>query len=180
MSCWQSVLRREVRVETKVMEDVIEIDGLVFKRCVNHFPDIYVNSNGLLYDSSVGKVLDVKPHNVGDYKTISATNIKKIRRNCVIHRMVAFYYIENDRPDEAIYVNHINLEKLDNRVENLEWVTRKENGLHWAINRRRKKSDIHNDPWSFAKSIEMAHTLPRNKVILKLVDNYLNANNHSK
>ena len=170
-------------METKVMEDVIEIDGLVFKRCINHFPDIYVNSNGLLYDSTIEKVLDVKPHKVHDYKTISATNIKNIRRNCIIHRMVAFYYITNDRPDEAIYVNHINLDKFDNRVENLEWVTRKENSLHWVINRRRNKEDLINDPWSFWKCLEMAHIISEykdDKTISRLVDNYLNANNHSK
>lgn len=50
------------------------------------------------------------------------------RKDIYIHRAVAEAFIPN--PENKKYVNHINCKRNDNDVNNLEWVTAKENNDH--------------------------------------------------
>lgn len=46
----------------------------------------------------------------------------------LIHRLVAISFLQND--NKFLYVNHKNSNRQDNRVENLEWCTQKQNVQH--------------------------------------------------
>jgi hypothetical protein len=86
----------------------------------------FVDTEGNVYRS--GKKLKGSMRE-GYIRLDSSYNNKRIQYS--IHRLVAELYIPN--PENKPEVNHINGVKTDNRVDNLEWNTSKENTQH-AIN----------------------------------------------
>lgn len=62
----------------------------------------------------------------GYHKVCLCLNQQKLQKQ--IHRLVASAFIPN--PLNKPEVNHINLNKFDNMLSNLEWVTSSENTIH--------------------------------------------------
>jgi hypothetical protein len=111
-----------------MMVDIRGYEGL-YMICRNgdvvSLPKVSVHKNGRVY-SLPEKVL--KPYNKpGKYPHINLFKDKKAK-TFEVHRLVAEHFIPN--PQNKREVNHINGIKTDNRVENLEWMSSKENKIH--------------------------------------------------
>ena len=84
---------------------------------------------------NVNRTRILEPFDNGSgYLVVGLTKNKK-RKNYYIHRLVADAFIENK--DNKEEVNHIDFNKKNNSLENLEWVTSRENSIH-AIEKIKK------------------------------------------
>jgi uncharacterized protein YjiS (DUF1127 family) len=78
-----------------------------------------------------GKILKgSKRKDKSGYKTVSL-GAKKVRE---IHRLVAEHFL--DKPNYKCEVNHIDFDKYNNCVSNLQWVTRRSNLIHNILHKR--------------------------------------------
>ena len=90
--------------------------------------EIIVSEDGTIASLKTGKVFKQSDNEFG-YMNVSVPSGEKgktVKRK--VHRLVAQTYIPN--PENKREVNHIDGDKTNNHVSNLEWVTSKENKTH--------------------------------------------------
>jgi hypothetical protein len=66
--------------------------------------------------------------------------IRVARKSTTVHRLVAETYLEN--PNNFPVVNHLNRQRIDNRVENLEWTTTQKN-VEYSCAKKYTLQNIH-------------------------------------
>lgn len=91
-----------------------------------------VSNIGNVKSCSKQIILKSALHKEGYLQVVLYDN-NKIPKTLKIHRLVALAFIPN--PDNKHFVDHINGIRNDNRVENLRWVTHKEN-LNFPLARK--------------------------------------------
>lgn len=100
------------------MDVWVDISGYGGKYQVSNLGFVRVNKNL--------KVMYQENNNKG-YKRVKLSRGGSIE--VLVHRLVAKHFLEF--VDGKNQVNHIDFNKTNNRVENLEWCTNRENTMHY-------------------------------------------------
>ena len=84
--------------------------------------DYHISEDGKVFNKKWGRYVKPQLNGTGYYRVHIAG------RMYFVHRLVAMTYIPN--PDNLPQVNHKDGNKLNNCVDNLEWVSNRQNSLH--------------------------------------------------
>jgi hypothetical protein len=114
-------------MENKIWKDIPEYEGLYQ---VSNFGEVKSLSKprNVFNSCYIAKERILKPAlNDKGYKVVVLTKNKK-HKTFRVHRLVALAFINNY--ESKPQVNHIDGNKLNNNIENLEWCTNGENEKH--------------------------------------------------
>ena len=97
-------------------------------KVIREFPNYMISEKGFVLNTKTNRYLEGNIGKVG-YRVIDFY-VKGKKSRKYLHRLLAKYYIPNNDPINKIQVNHIDGNKLNNHLTNLEWVTPSENIQH--------------------------------------------------
>lgn len=92
---------------------------------IENFPNYEVSSDGKVRNKKTGRIL--KPQLVKGYERVVLSK-GNVTKPATVHRLVAGTFFDGDH--EGLHVNHIDGNKTNNFIGNLEWVTPGENLKH--------------------------------------------------
>ena len=93
--------------------------------CID-FPKYEVSNDGLIRNRKTGRILKTQTNQRG-YEVVQLHD-NNTPYNKKVHRLIADAFYDGDH--EGLDVNHIDGNKLNNHLSNLEWCTRQENSRH--------------------------------------------------
>lgn len=93
---------------------------------ITNYPGYKITRNGQVWSEKSKRFLKLRSDR--GYLRIYIYGLNGIRRNVRIHRLVAETYLPN--PNNLKTVNHIDGNKSNNDVSNLEWLSHKDNMKH--------------------------------------------------
>ena len=98
---------------------------ITFKQ-IDGYDNYFISDNGDVLNNKSGRILKSSISNIG-YRQINL-NKNNRKKRYYVHRLVAKAFLKDDA--ERLEVNHIDGNKLNNNVSNLEYVTHSENIKH--------------------------------------------------
>lgn len=113
-------------------------------KVIKEYPRYSVSDNGRVKNNISDKIISQRQATNGYMRVNVRTGQTKYEKPITlsVHRLVAEYFLP--KIDGKEYVNHIDCDKTNNNVANLEWCTAKENSIH-AYNSKSLYRDKCND-----------------------------------
>ena len=102
---------------------------------INNYPNYSIDTDGIILNVKKNKPLKGTIDNNGYRRVYLGKTTHKI------HRLMALHFLPKE-PNKT-EVDHINRNKLDNRLENLRWVTRSENNYNRGLKNNNKLERRH-------------------------------------
>ena len=118
-------------IEGEIWKDIEEYEGLYEVSSYGRVKSLNYNRSGK------EKIMKQQISRIG-YLTVGLTDSEGKTKRLRVHRLVAQTFIENK--ENKLEVDHISTVKTDNRVENLRWVTHKENSNNELTRKHNSKS----------------------------------------
>ena len=101
---------------------------------IEGFPNYHITKEGDVFNLKTGRKM--KPVLRDDGYIVFCLSNNSKQKVLKQHRMLAIAYLPN--PDGKPHINHIDSDRSNNELSNLEWVTHRENMLHARENGRMK------------------------------------------
>lgn len=111
-------------LKNEIWKDVVGFENLYKISNYGRLKSLCSNNNSKAYNKD--KIRKVFPNGKNYLSCLIYKNFTKYNRR--IHRMVAQAFIPN--PNNFPQVNHIDGNKWNNKIDNLEWCTNSENQIH--------------------------------------------------
>ncbi len=108
----------------EIWKDVPNYEGIYQVSNLGRIKSLYFTSN--IYKKKFYKEKILKPKKGKDNNLRIELWKDKKHKTVLLHRLIATTFLEN-LIDTNMTVNHKNGNRLDNRVENLEWLSRADN-----------------------------------------------------
>ena len=104
------------------------------------WPNYFVSDWGRVYNAKTDTLLKPLINTCG-YIQVQLYPSSEYSEPYLVHRLVAWSFLKN--PKNKPEVNHIDRDRTNNNIENLEWCTHAENMAHSAKMRKEEKTDEH-------------------------------------
>lgn len=128
----------------EIWKDITDYEGLYL-----------ISDLGNIRNFRTGRILK-KQRNTRGYHKVNLSKNGKLQ-TVYVHKLVANHFLSN--PNGLLEVNHINENKLDNRVENLEWCTRSYN-VNYGNRTEKQKIKLSKPVRQFSKRGEIIASYP--------------------
>ena len=145
----------------------------------NENSDYIIFSSGEIYSNKTHKYLKGNINNQG-YKVVTLTHNKK-KKGYSLHRLVAETFLDN--PNNLPAVNHIDGNKQNNNISNLEIINKKQNALHsnYILNKNVKPVLKYLDNGEIIEYPSLSYAARENKItpsgILYAINNHSRTKN---
>lgn len=120
-----------------MQNNIITTDEKSKRKRIAGYEDYFIYEDGRVFSTKSDKFLKYNVSSCG-YPSVELFNIEGSARK-LVHKLVAEAFIPN--PNNYPQINHIDENKLNPRVENLEWCTAKYN-MNYGIGAKTRHSKI--------------------------------------